>query len=131
LSLVTNFVDRTSGTSDVPFTELAMLGGAEPFVGFLTGRLVDQSAIAAQLRYEWPIWAFMDGEINVAVGNVFGKHLDGLRAGLMRLSSGLGFRSTRSAGPGFEFLVGIGTEPFDTGFRVSSFRFVVGSTYGF
>jgi hypothetical protein len=130
LSVITTFVDQTAGTG-IPFTELATLGGSEPFVGFLAGRLTDRSSIAAQLRYEWPIWAFIDGELNVALGNVFGEHLDGLRAGLMRLSSGLGFRSTRGGGPGFEFLIGIGTEPFDTGFRVSSFRFVLGSTYGF
>ncbi|HKD43759.1 MAG TPA: hypothetical protein VKB87_25980 [Myxococcaceae bacterium] len=130
LSVITTFVDQTAG-SVIPFTELATLGGAQPFVGFLPGRLYDRSAIAAQLRYEWPIWAFIDGELNVAVGNVFGEHLDGLRAGLMRLSSGFGFRSSRDGGPGFEFLIGIGTEPFDTGFRVSSFRFVIGSTYGF
>jgi hypothetical protein len=130
LSVTTTFVDQTAG-STIPFTELATLGGAQPFVGFLPGRLVDRSAIAAQLRYEWPVWAFLDGELHAAVGNVFGEHLDGLRAGLMRLSTGIGVRSTRATGLGFEFLLGFGTDPFETGFRVSSFRFVLGSTYGF
>jgi hypothetical protein len=130
LSLFTTLVDPTGGNS-IPFTELATLGGSEPFVGFLYGRLYDRSAIAAQLRYEWPIWAFIDGELQVAIGNVFGRHLDGLRAGLMRLSTGIGFRSVRGTGPGVELLVGFGTETFDSGTRVSSFRFALGSTYGF
>lgn len=133
LSVITTFVDPTGGNgNNIPFPELATLGGTEPFVGFLAGRLFDRSAIAVQLRYEWPIWAFLDGELHVATGNVFGPHLDGLRAGLMRLSTGLGFRTVRSnALPGFELLVGLGTETFDSGMRVSSFRFALGSTYGF
>jgi len=130
LSVATIFVDPTTG-GPIPFTELATLGGTQPFVGYLYGRLVDRSAIAAQLRYEWPVWAFLDGELHAAVGNVFGEHLEGLKARLMRLSAGIGVRSSRGAGPGFEFLIGLGTEPFDTGFRVSSFRLVFGSTYGF
>jgi hypothetical protein len=129
LSVTTIFVNPTAG-GPTPFTELATLGGGQPFVGYLYGRLVDRSAIAAQLRYEWPVWAFLDGELHAAVGNVFGEHLRGIRAGLMRLSTGIGVRSTRGTGPSFEFLVGLGTEPFDTGFRVSSFRLVFGSTYG-
>jgi outer membrane protein assembly factor BamA len=133
LSVITTFVDPTGGNSNnIPFPELATLGGAEPFVGFLAGRLYDRSAFAIQLRYEWPIWAWLDGELHVATGNVFGPHLDGFRAGLMRLSTGIGFRSIRSSAlPGFELLVGLGTETFDSGTRVSSFRFAFGSTYGF
>src|SRR5262249_28727129 len=76
LGVVSAFVDPL-GSEPVPFTELVMLGGAEPFMGFLPGRVRDRSALVAQLGWHWPVFSYLDGLLAVSVGNVFGPHLDG------------------------------------------------------
>ena len=41
------------------------------------------SAAAATATYAWPIAPWLDGHLQVAVGNVFGTHLDDLRMLIM------------------------------------------------
>ena len=83
---VTAFVDPL-GSEPVPFTELVMLGGNEPFAGYIQGRLRDRSAIVAQLGWHWPVFSYLDGLLAVSVGNVFGPHLEEFRFNLLRLSA--------------------------------------------
>lgn len=128
LGLVSAFVDPL-GSEPVPFTELVMLGGAEPFMGFLPGRVRDRSALVAQLGWHWPVFSYLDGLLAVSVGNVFGPHLDGFAMDLLRMSAGLGLRTRGGGLSDFEFLIGIGTEPFRN-FSVSSFRLAFGVSYG-
>ena len=89
LGVLAQFADPL-GSQPVPFTELVTVGGAEPFVGFLRGRLRDRSAIGAQLSWRWPVFAYIDGVAGVSFGNVFDAHLQNFRWDLLRLSAELG-----------------------------------------
>lgn len=128
LSAATIFADPIGGP-EVPFTELATLGGDRWMRGYFPGRLVDRSAAVAQIRYDWPVAPWLDATIQTAVGDVFGAHLQGFDAKLLRVSAALGL-STDTAVP-LDFLVGIGTETFATGAAVDSVRFTVGVPHGF
>lgn len=132
LSATAMFVDPLQGTErGVPFTELVTLGGTGPMRGYLPGRLVGRSAAVASLDYEWPIWAFVDGTIQTAIGNVFDAGLDGLSADKLRLSTVFGIRSNSSRDHVFELLTGFGTETFERGARLTSFRLAFGATRAF
>jgi outer membrane protein assembly factor BamA len=128
LGVVTAFVDPL-GSEPVPFTELVMLGGNEPFAGYIQGRLRDRSALVAQLGWHWPVFSYLDGLLAVSVGNVFGPHLQDFSLDLLRLSAELGLRARGVGFSGFQFVIGMGTEPFRN-FSVSSFRFAFGVSYG-
>jgi hypothetical protein len=131
LTVATLFSDPV-GSSPVPFTELVSLGGdlatpgVLPMPGFFPGRLVDRSGAAATLQYRWPIGPWLDGSMQVAVGNVFGEHLDGFELRLLRLSASLGIETDSSPDSNFHFLVGMGTETFEHGAQVDSLRLAVG-----
>jgi hypothetical protein len=124
------FADAIDG-AEIPFTELVTLGGAEPMRGLYPGRLYDRSALVAQLGYRWPIWIWLDGALRMEVGNVFGEHLEGFSAGRLRWSGALGFESVATPDNSFQFLIGLGSETFDSGGKIDSFRFAVGTTSGF
>ena len=74
---------------------------------------------------------FLDGMLNYSVGNVFGKHLEDFHPSLLRQSFGFGFAANTSRDHNFEFLLGLGTETFDQGSSVDTFRFVIGASEGF
>lgn len=131
LSVTTLFVDPISKRAEIPFTEQIVLGGSGPMRGYLYGRLIDRSAAIATLKYRWPIWAFLDGTIQVATGNVFGPQLGDFKTKLLRLSAAMGVESIGSADHTFELLAGLGTETFDQGAEVNSFRLVFGTNRGF
>jgi len=132
LQLSAMFSDPIMGAkNEVPFREQVMLGGSGLMRGFLYGRLVDRSALVATLQYEWPIWVWLDGTMQVSAGNVFGAGLKDFEFKKLRLSSGLGFRSNTSSDSQFEMLVGFGTDTFDQGASISSFRLAIGATRGF
>jgi hypothetical protein len=124
------------GSRPVPFTELATVGGdvpspggfPAPMPGFFPGRLVDRSAAVATLRYKWPIAPFVAGSLQAAVGNVFGEHLDDFDTRLLRFSGAFGIESDSSPDSSFEFVIGFGTETFEHGGQVDSFRLAVGLT---
>ncbi|MBX3217442.1 MAG: BamA/TamA family outer membrane protein [Labilithrix sp.] len=130
LAVTTLFVD-TLGGGDVPFTEQIALGGAGPMRGYLYGRLVDRSAAVATLKYRWPVWAFLDGTVQVAAGNVFGRQLHDFRADLLRLSAAIGVESVGAADHTFELLTGLGTETIEQSARVTSVRVLFGTNRGF
>ena len=130
LSVQTLFSDPI-GTRAVPFTELVSLGGDDaPMPGFWVGRLIDRSAAVATLRYRWPIGPWLDGSMQAAVGNVFGEHLDDFQTRLLRFSGALGLESDSSPDSNFQFLIGFGTETFDHGGQVDSFRLAFGTSRG-
>jgi hypothetical protein len=99
--------------------------------GFRAGRLVGRSAATAALYYRWPIWVWLDGTILFAAGNVFDAGLRDFDPKLLRLSSGIGIRSTGSPDHQIELDLGIGTETFEQGTEVTSFRVAIGGTNGF
>jgi len=130
LTFAAAFVDPI-GRTVVPFTEQVTLGGNDLMPAFLPGRLIDQSAVVATLGYAWPIWAFLDGSLHAAVGNVFGEHLEDFDPKLLRMSYGLGIKQADERDYPFEVLVAIGTRPFVDGGEIDSVRIVFGGTRGF
>jgi hypothetical protein len=128
LGLAMEAVDPV-GVREVPFVELAGQQGLWALEGFRPGRLHDRSAASVRLRYAWPVWVTLDGQITLAAGNVFGRHLEGLEPGLARLSASLAIVAVdeRGSGQPFQILVAVGTDPLDEGLRVDSVRIVVGA----
>jgi hypothetical protein len=116
----------------IPFPELIAFGGnglAMP--GLRADRLLGQSALSASLRYQWPIWAFASGVLQVELGNVFGPGFEGLDTDLLRLSVAGGVRTAGSPDHALQILVGFGTETFAQGAALTSVRLAIGGTYGF
>lgn len=130
LSLAAAFADPL-GRSPVPFTELASIGGEESMRGFPAGRLYGRSNAVATLRYRWPIWVWLDGSLQFALGNVFDAQLAGFKPRLLRFSGALGIESVGSPDSSLEILIGLGSETFAQGGQISSVRFVVGTNHGF
>lgn len=131
LSVTTLFVDPISKDAEIPFTEQIILGGSGPMRGYLYGRLTDRSAAVATLKYRWPIWAFLDGTLQVAAGNVFGRELEGFKPSLLRLSGAIGIESIGAVDHTFELLVGAGSETFEQGGSIDAFRLLFGTNRGF
>lgn len=130
LKAMVGFADPLHG-SDIPFTEQIVLGGNRQMRGFLPGRMVDRSGAILELEYTWPVWIWLDGTFRASLGNVFGEHLQDFSTKLLRLSTGIGLRSKGNPDSAFELFTGIGTETFEDGFKVTSFRFVIGNVRGF
>jgi hypothetical protein len=130
LSVATSAVNAP-GNSAIPFTEMVSLGGNDAMRGFYVGRLVDRSGAVATLRYRWPVWMWLNGTVEGAVGNVFPDYLKGLSPSLLRASAAVGVETPPSSEGAFMFLVGFGTETFAQGARVDSLRVVLGTNHGF
>lgn len=131
LTLGARFADPIGSDAEVPFTELVTLGGTEPMRGFVPGRLIDRSAAFADLAYRWPIWMWLDGTMHAEFGNVFSDHLSNFELKRLRWSGSIGVESTGDQGAGVQMLVGVASETFDSGGKVDSFRFVLGTTHDF
>jgi len=130
LSVATLYSDPLT-SSPVPFTELVQLGGSQPMPGFVPGRLFGRSAFVTTLGYHWPIWVWLDGTIQAAVGNVYDKHLNDFSTSLLRFSGALGFETAGTTDNPVQVLLGFGTETFDQGAQLNSLRFVFGTNRGF
>jgi hypothetical protein len=138
LAMTAQFADPL-GAEPMPFTELVYLGGDHPMRGFYTGRLLGRSAAAATASYTWPIGPWFDGDLQVALGNVFNPHLDDLSARLLRFSAAFGvsvggLQKTGVLGAQdapLEFLIGIGSETFEQGGQIDSVRVMAGVPVGF
>jgi hypothetical protein len=100
-------------------------------LGYLRDRLLGRSALAAVLEYRYPVWIYLDGSAQVAVGNVFGAHLEDFALERLRVSFDFGLRTNISRDQSFNVLVGAGTETFQDGAQLNSLRFLLGSTRGF
>jgi hypothetical protein len=113
---------------DVPFTELPDLGGTGPLKGFVQGWVIGESAAAASLEYDWPIWVWLDGTIHAALGNAFGPDFEGFDVEAGRFSTGIGIRTVDERDHAFDLLLAFGTEPLRDGGGLDSVRFVFGGT---
>jgi hemolysin activation/secretion protein len=132
LSVATLFSDPIKGSGDdIPFNEQVVFGGDGLMRGYLAGRLIGRSGAVATLNYQYPVWAFLDGTLQVSTGNVFGPGLSGLEAKKLRLSTGFGLRTHSSPDNQFELLVGFGTDTFENGAGITSVRLALGATRGF
>jgi hypothetical protein len=85
----------------------------------------------AELAYRWPVWIWLDGAMRFEVGNVFGPGLRDFDPGLLRYSGSIGVESIGSPDSSLQILFGFGSETFESGGKVDSFRVFLGTTHGF
>lgn len=117
---------------DIPFTEFFILGRRpQDLAGFLPGTLRGRSAAIATLSYTYPIWVFLDGALDVSVGNAFGPQLEDFSLERMRASIGIGFESNNDPDHALSFMLAVGTSEFNEAFAIDSLRLVVGTQTGF
>lgn len=121
-------VDDVQG--EVPFNELSQLGSDE-MAGFVRGWMNGQSTFVTHIGYRWPVWTYFDGQLRIAAGNAFDKHLDGFSVAKLRLSADVGLTSIGKPDSAFELLFGLGTETLENGPNITSARFSVGTRQGF
>lgn len=108
----------------IPFTEQVVLGGAlDRMPGFLAGRLVGSSGAVLGVSWRYAIWPWMDAELFVETGNVFGAHFEDFAFDRLRLSFGTAI-VTRDPDD-LTVLLAFGTEPFARGTDVTSVRFAL------
>ncbi len=120
------------GQRAVPFTELVQLGGIEYMPAFLDGRFRGASGTLLSLDYRYPIWAYLDGELFVGLGNTFGRHLEGFAWDRLFLNWGLGVRSNHSRDISFDVLLTFGSNRLDAdSFEIDRVGFVIGMNQGF
>lgn len=129
LELWTDFADPLT-PGDIPFTEQVQLGGDRVLRGFLAGRLIDRSAVAARVRYDWPVWVLLDGVLEYGVGGVFAEHLENFSPALMRQSFAFGLETAMERDHSFQMLVAVGTDTFDNGGGFDTLRLVFGGNSG-
>jgi len=128
LSAMTEFVDPLTHDTTIPFTELVSLGGTEPMRAYLVGRMLDRSAFVTTLEYRWPVWAVLDGTMKAEFGNVFDTHLDDFKPALLRFSGSIGLQTSGVSDNPLQVIFGVGSETFEQGGRVDSFRLFIGTT---
>lgn len=58
---------------EVPFRELASLGGPEQMRGFYEGRFRDKTALTSEVEYRFPLWWNFRGAAFASTGNVGGN----------------------------------------------------------
>jgi hypothetical protein len=141
LLIAAELVDPIGGHDDVPFYELAQLGGQDMLTGFLGGEdtmsgflrgwMNGRSVITSGVAYTWPVWTWLDGQARLSVGNAFDDHFDGFAASKLRLSADVGITATKAHADGLQLLIGVGTETFEQGGRITSVRVSLGSRSGF
>jgi len=131
VSLTLSLTAAEALSGQIPFFELPSISGNNPMRGFVNRFLVGDSGASLLLRYDWPVWMWLDGTIQVAVGNVYDGRFAGLSAANTRLSAGIGLAAVNQRDHFFEFLIGFGTETFANGGQVESFRFLLGGTRDF
>jgi hypothetical protein len=84
-----------------------------------------------RVDYTWPVAVWLDGTILYEVGQVFGAALAGFDVTQMRSSYGIGVQASGDPDHAFQALIALGTETFDRGAGIDSFRFVLGTSAGF
>jgi outer membrane protein assembly factor BamA len=131
LSLTTTVGRTVPLRGQTPFFELTDIGGSNAMRGFRTFRLMGESYATAILQYSWPLWIYLDGLAQVAVGNTFSGRFEGFRPGNLRMSFGVGLSAVRSLEHRFDFSVGWGTETFERGAQVVQYTITLGTTREF
>jgi len=131
LRIFTEFLTNT-GDNEIPFTELASLGGTELMPAYFPGRMLGESAFESTLIYRYPVWSLLDAQFFAGVGNAFDEYLDGFAFDKLFLNFGGGLRSNQSRNVVFELLLGFGTNRLDSDtIEIDNIRFVLGTAIGF
>ena len=97
------------GPDQIPFYNLASLGGNERLRGYRRGRFRDQGVIFTAATYKYPIWKLLDGELFYETGRTFHQPNDFTLEG-WKYSWGAGLRLWVPRGLIFEQLVALSAE---------------------
>lgn len=62
---------QETGSSQVPFNQLATLDVFSPLRSFDTGRFRDHGVVVFNVQYRYPVWDFIDGVLFFDTGRVF------------------------------------------------------------
>jgi hypothetical protein len=83
---------ETIGSAPVPISELATLGGPNDLRGFRDQLLRGHSSFIATAEYRFPIWFWVDSDVFVDYGGVFGPQYANFGAHQMQPDVGWGLR---------------------------------------
>ncbi len=92
------------GDDQVPFYNLAYLGGIENLRGYTRGRFRDRGTLFAAVTYKYPVWRLVDGTLFYESGRAF-HAVDELELGGWASSMGAGLRVWVPGGLVFEQLI--------------------------
>lgn len=129
LALAASFQATEAIAGEIPFTELPELGGGGPLQGFRYGTLYGDSTAALVLRYSWPVWAWLDATLHFGVGNAYDGRFENFTLENQRMGWGIGFSAVDNLDHIFNFILGWGTDTFENGPDVVSFRLALGATW--
>ncbi len=129
VAIAGSFQATEAVAGEVPFAELPELGGGGPLQGFRYGTLYGESTAALVLRYSWPIWAWLDATLHFGVGNAYDGRFENFTLENQRMGWGIGFSAVNDLDHIFNFILGWGTDTFENGPDVVSFRLAVGATW--
>ncbi|MFK8001086.1 MAG: hypothetical protein AB8H86_15930 [Polyangiales bacterium] len=129
LSLSATVQGTEAVAGEVPFTELPQVGGSEALPGFRRDTLRGQSTATLVARYSWPIWVWLNATLHVGVGNAYDGRFENMTMGNQRMGFGLGFSAVNNIDHIVNFILAWGTDTFDRGASVDSFRLTVGATW--
>ncbi len=126
-----NLASAEALKGEIPFRELPVASGSGPMSGFVSTLLTGESFAAFTLRYSWPVWIFIDGEIHASLGNVFGPDFAGFAAEDLRISFGAGLAMVNRRETRFQIMAGFGTDTLANGPDPQAARIMFGVTRDF
>ena len=129
VSLVASAQVAQAIEGEVPFTQQVELSGTGPMRGFRQGSLVGDSGAVMTMRYQWPVWEWIDGTAHVGLGNVYDGVFDDFGLDSQRMSFGIGLGAVDELDHYFHFTLGWGTETIARGMQVETFRLAVGAEW--
>ncbi len=91
LVLASNYFSVFSFGGDVPFSQLAQLGGPRKMRGIYQGFFRDKNTLLLQAELRWEIWKFV-GMTAFGSSGFLGNEADFLRLGLPKFTYGVGLR---------------------------------------
>lgn len=105
--------NKAIGQEDIPFFDLAMLGGGTTLRGYRFNRFRDESSLLMNLEYRYNIWQFKKASLDVALffdlGQVFGE-ISEFKLDNFKESYGMAFRFFYDDAMMFDVEVGHGDE---------------------
>jgi hypothetical protein len=129
LSLSATVQGTETLAGDVPFTELPEVGGSEALPGFRRDTLRGESTASLVARYSWPIWVWLNATLHVGVGNAYDGRFENMSLDNQRLGFGVGFSAVNNIDHIVNFILAWGTDTFERGASVDSFRLTIGATW--
>ncbi|MBO6937108.1 MAG: hypothetical protein JJ863_19205 [Deltaproteobacteria bacterium] len=130
LSLLVGVQGAHAIEGQVPFTQQVELSGRGAMRGFRPGALMGSTGATLTLIYQWPIWGdWLDARAHVSFGNVYDGRFEQFALDRQRMSFGIGIGAVDELDHYLDFTLAWGTETFEQGFQVQSFRLALGGEW--